>query len=140
MPPHRTSLRVRYGETDRMGVVHHGAYVLYLEEGRTEMMRALGRPYRALEEQGLSLMVTEVDLRFQAPATYDDELWIETEVAEIGKATVTFTYRVLRADPDGQRLLMSQVIGPTEEAATSTQLSFVLNWFEELKRLVPVDN
>lgn len=94
---HTTRIRVRYGETDRMGVVYHANYLVYFEIGRTELIRALGRPYSDLERDGQALVVVEADLRFRSPARYDDELLVETNLAEVTRASVRFTYRVLHA-------------------------------------------
>ena len=101
MPPmtvHRHRLRVRYGETDQMGFVHHSVYLLYFEEGRTGLMRELGLPYSLLEGRGHFLPVTETTLRFRTPARYEEELDVETRVGEVSGARVRFDYRVLQAE------------------------------------------
>ena len=91
-------LRVRYAETDQMGVAHHSAYVPWIEEARTEWMRARGKSYRELEASGLALVVTRVSLRYLSPARYDDVLRIETRLAERRKASVELAYRVFRGE------------------------------------------
>ncbi|MGA1525655.1 MAG: acyl-CoA thioesterase, partial [Planctomycetota bacterium] len=73
-------LRVRYGETDRMGVAHHSSYVAWFEETRTEWMRASGLSYRAMEDGGLRLPVVRVDIEYHRPVTYEDEVLIDTAV------------------------------------------------------------
>lgn len=98
MPPFRHRLRVRYGETDQMGVVHHATYLLYFEEGRTGLMRALGRSYADLERSGVVLPVAELGIRFRTPARYDEELIVETRVGLLTGVRVRFDYRVLHAD------------------------------------------
>ncbi len=98
MTVHRHRFRVRYGETDQMGYVHHSVYLLYFEEGRTGLMRDLGRPYAALEREGTILPVAEASLRFRTPARYDEELIVEARVAEVTGVRVRFDYRVLHAE------------------------------------------
>ncbi len=117
MRRHSVVTRVRYGETDQMGVVYHANYFLYFELGRTELMRAAGFPYAELERRGVFLVVTDAGCRYRAPARYDEELRIDTRVARLGKATVRFEYEVRGA---GDRLLAE---GHTELAAVdrSTQ-------------------
>lgn len=97
MAVHRHRFRVRYGETDQMGYVHHAVYLLYFEEGRTGMMRELGCSYAALEGRGCLLPVVEADLRFRTPARFDEELITETRVSEVTGVRVRFDYRVLHA-------------------------------------------
>jgi acyl-CoA thioester hydrolase len=91
-------LRVRYAETDRMGVVYHSNYLIWCEIGRTEHMRHFGLPYRAMEEQGLSLAVAEASIRYHKPARYDDLIRVETTLADVSSRTVTFDYAILNAD------------------------------------------
>lgn len=95
-PPHR--VRVRYCETDRMGVAHHGSYVAWFEEARTEWLRRRGRTYRSMEEQGELLQIVEFAAQYRRPVDYDDELLVRVRVAERGKAAVTLEYEVARAD------------------------------------------
>jgi acyl-CoA thioester hydrolase len=73
-----TELRVRYGETDQMGIVYHPVYLMWCEIGRTEYMRQLGMPYASLEARGTLLAVADASLRYHAPARYDDMIRIET--------------------------------------------------------------
>lgn len=110
-PPHpaanprivETTLRVRYAETDAMGVVHHANYFVWFEAGRTEYTRAAGLPYREVEAAGVRLVVIEAHCHFHRPARYDDLVVVRTSVREIGKATLTFAYDVV-ARGDGTRL------------------------------------
>ncbi len=90
-------LKVRYGETDQMGVVHHANYLLYLEEARTEYMAHLGCPYRKVEESGVGLPVRRVEVRHRAPAFYAEELVVEVSIGRVRAAPVAFDYRVSRA-------------------------------------------
>ena len=94
--PHR--LRVRYCETDRMGVAHHGSYVAWFEEARTEWFRSRGRSYRQMEEEGAFLQVVDMKIRYLKPTTYDDELLIFLRVKERKKVAITMEYEVRRAD------------------------------------------
>ena len=89
---------VRYGETDQMGVVHHSNYALYLEEARTAFMRDLGCSYAGLEREGIGLAVRRMELRFRAPARYDDEILVHTRVTKLGAASVLFEYELFRAE------------------------------------------
>ncbi len=94
--PHTTEIRVRYGETDRMGVVYHASYFAYFEVGRTEWLRARGIRYRDLEERGIALVVVEASARYHAPARYDDLLAVRTRLASLARATIEFSYEVAR--------------------------------------------
>jgi acyl-CoA thioester hydrolase len=87
-------LRVRYAETDGMGIVHHSRYLPWLEMGRTELMRAHGFTYRKLEEMGVNLTVIEVNVRYRRPARYDDPIVVYTRLAEFGRVRVRFEYKV----------------------------------------------
>ena len=100
---HRFELRVRYGDTDQMGWAYYGNYLRWFEIGRAEMMRSLGTSYRDIEESGVSLPVVEASCRYRKPARYDDAIVIETAVAELGRASVEFVYRVVR-EADGELL------------------------------------
>jgi len=93
---HEHPLRVRYGETDQMGVVYHANYLVYMEEGRTRWMEARGCSYAELERQGWALVVRKAELRFRAPARYDEELLVRTAVERVGGASVRFVYEVVR--------------------------------------------
>ena len=99
-PTFEHRLRVRYGETDQMGVVHHANHLLYLEEARTAYLGHLGCSYRALEAGGVGLPVRRVELRYRAPAYYEDELAVAVRVARVGAATVTFAYAIRRPSDD----------------------------------------
>lgn len=106
------AIRVRYPEVDRMGVAHHTTHFVWFEIGRTELMRHAGATYAELEEDGLFLPVIEATCSYRAPARYDDEVRVVTEVAEAGPVRVAFRYRIERV-ADGA-LLAS---GTTRHAA-----------------------
>ena len=90
--------RVRYAETDAMGIVHHSRYLPWFEMGRTEFMRAHGYTYRELEARGVMLAVIEVHVRYRAPAGYDDPILLQAWLAEFGRVKVRFGYRVYNED------------------------------------------
>lgn len=94
---HETCVRVRYGEVDRMGVVHHRHYLSYFEHGRTEMLRDLGASYRDVEDQGTLLVVVETGVRFIRPAGYEDELLIRTRLGEARGVRIRFEYEIRRS-------------------------------------------
>jgi acyl-CoA thioester hydrolase len=96
-----TTVRVRYAETDQMGVAWHGEYLAWFEVGRTDLLRDLGCTYRDLEAQGLRLPVIEMQARFLRPALYDDVLEIRTLVADLGGARMSFDYEVRREGTAG---------------------------------------
>lgn len=90
-----TKIRVRYGETDKMGYVYYGVYPLYYEVGRTELMREFNFPYSRIEEMGIMLPVISLDIKYLKAAKYDDLLTIKTTIKEIPAARITFYYDVL---------------------------------------------
>jgi acyl-CoA thioester hydrolase len=91
-------IRVRYQETDQMGVVYHANYLNWFEIGRTEMIREAGMPYRLLEENGLLLPVIEAELKFRAPARYDDRIRIYTMVEEYNALRIHFRCEIRRVN------------------------------------------
>lgn len=98
----RTPLRVRYPETDRMGVVYHAHYLVWFELGRTELMRQRGCAYADLENRdGIFFPVVETTVRYHLSARYDDELVVCTRLDHVGGASVRFDYRLLRPAPQG---------------------------------------
>ena len=103
MSEHEHRLRVRYGETDQMGVVYHANYLAYMEEGRTRLMHSRGCSYAELERSGFGLAVRRASMRFRVPALYDEELLIRTRVDRVRGASVNFAYSILRAS-DGTLL------------------------------------
>ena len=93
---HEHKLRVRYAETDQMGVVHHANYLVYVEESRTRLMSEKGCSYAELERRGWALPVRRVEMRYRAPAYYEEELVVHTRVGKVGGASVTFESRIHR--------------------------------------------
>ncbi len=89
-------VRVRYAETDQMGMAHHTSYLVWFEAGRTEFIRAQGRSYAQVEQGGWWLVVVEAYCRYRRPARYDDVLIVRTHLRDIRPATLAFGYQVLR--------------------------------------------
>lgn len=107
---HRTShveFRVRYAETDQMGVVYHSHYLVWCEVGRTEHLRSLGTDYATVERAGTTLAVAEASLRYHAPARYDDLVRIETTLSSVRSRVITFDYVITNADT-GDRLVTAR--------------------------------
>jgi acyl-CoA thioester hydrolase len=93
-------IRVRYGETDAMGIVYYGTYPLYYETGRTEMMRHLGFTYRKMEELGIIMPVISLHCRYKKPARYDDLLTVRTIVREMPVSRIFFEYEIYNETGD----------------------------------------
>jgi acyl-CoA thioester hydrolase len=96
---HETQVRVRYAETDQMGMVYHANYFIWFEIGRTEFCRARGFAYREMEEDEESfLVVAESYCRYKAPAYYDDDLIVRTHITELRRRSVRFGYEIVRPE------------------------------------------
>ena len=94
-----TRIRVRYAETDQMGVVYHANYFVWFEVGRVELLRQLGFSYRDMEQNdGYGIAVIDARCRYKAPARYDDELLLRTRIKYVRETMVQFDYELLRAD------------------------------------------
>lgn len=101
-PRHRSTFRVRYGETDQMGIAYHANYLVWCEIGRTDFIREeLGISYAQLERDGLLLAVAEAHLRYHASARYDEPVAVDTWIERVQSRAITFAYRVVRPEPDG---------------------------------------
>ena len=99
MPPEgcfvaQTRIRVRYAETDAMGIVHHRQYIVYFEVGRTEYSHQRGKPYSAFETEGRFLTVTAVSVQYRQPARYDQELRIQTWIENMKSRGLMFAYEI----------------------------------------------
>ena len=90
-----TQVRVRYGETDKMGYVYYGIYPLYYEVGRTELMREFGYSYKRIEDMGIILPVKNLDVKYHSAAKYDDLLTVRTIIKELPGVRITFYYEIL---------------------------------------------
>ncbi|HXC25901.1 MAG TPA: thioesterase family protein [Gemmatimonadaceae bacterium] len=95
---HVSELRVRYVETDQMGVAHHTNYLVWCEVGRTDFIGQLGMSYAQVEEQGIMLAVVEAHLKYKRSARYDDQVRVTTTVAEVRSRFVMFTYDISLAN------------------------------------------
>lgn len=93
-----SEVRVRYADTDAMGVVYHANYLVWFEVGRNEIMRAWNLPYTEFEKRGIFVPVVSAEIQWKSPARYDEVLEIQTRVAELSPARITFAYRILRKD------------------------------------------
>ena len=101
-----TRVRVRYAETDQMGVVYHANYLIWFEVGRVELIRQMGLDYKSMEiEYGCSIAVVEAKVRYKAPARYDDEIIVRTRITECRGSIIKFGYALHRASDD---LLLSE--------------------------------
>jgi acyl-CoA thioester hydrolase len=89
-----TQIRVRYAETDRMGLLHHANYLVYFEQARTELLRTQGLTYKDMEDQGFFLVITHVEVKFKSPAKYDDVLTVKTTVSRTTPVRIEHAYAV----------------------------------------------
>lgn len=105
----RHGLRVRYGETDQMAVAHHGSYVEWIEEARTEWLRARGLSYKELEASGLRMPVVAMNISYKSPVGYDDKIQIETTVNRRSRASICFAYR-LTTEAEGRLVAEAETV------------------------------
>jgi acyl-CoA thioester hydrolase len=128
-----TPIRVRYADTDTMGVVYYGTYPVYFEVGRAEYMRSKGYPYKKFEETGFHLVVVDLQAKYYSNATYDDLLTVRTSISELKSRGITFHYEVFR---DGALI----VEGKTRHICTNSDKKTVVippSLFEILKNVNP---
>lgn len=108
-PAHTVSIRVRYAETDQMGVVYYANYFVWFEIGRVELMRSLGFDYKQIEEEAeCFLPVVEANCRYKSPARYDDLLTLETRILNQRSSVLRFGYRLLRERVDESPVLLAE--------------------------------
>jgi acyl-CoA thioester hydrolase len=98
MPSSVSTVRVRYAETDKMGVVYYANYLVWFEVGRADLLRSLGWTYREMEQAGVSLPVIEAQCTYQRPARYDDEIEIRTRGRILSPVRMEFEYEVIRTE------------------------------------------
>ena len=112
-----TSIRVRYAESDAMRIVHHAVYPVWMELGRSDLLRELGQSYAEWEKRGVMMSVAELHVRYRAPARYDELVEVRTRLKEAARRKVVFAYEVRR---DGIRLAEGEsvhgVTGPDGRA------------------------
>jgi acyl-CoA thioester hydrolase len=115
---HETRLRVRYAETDQMGVVYHSNHLIWFEVGRVEMMREMGFSYRDMErDDGRFIAVAEVKCRYRSPVYYDEEIVIRTRLKKVRESVVVFSYELVRTDDN---VLVAE--GETTHIVTDSQM------------------
>ncbi len=105
-PPFSITLRIYYEDTDAAGIVYYANYLRFIERGRTELLRALGHDQNALMKEGIAFAVRSANVEFLKPARLDDLLTVETNIASLGRAQVTFVQRILR---DNELLLDAKI-------------------------------
>lgn len=127
-------LRVRFAETDQMGIAHHSAYVVWMEAARVEWLRERGLSYRQLEDEGVSLAVSGLELGYRSAARFDDEVEIETKLVEARSRRFRFNYVLTR--PSDSALLASgaTVHVPTDESGRAIRLP--QEWLAKLTGMV----
>jgi len=130
-PEHILTLRVRYPEADPMGYLHHSRYLQYFEMGRIELLRSLGHSYAELEQQGVFFVVVKVEVRYRAPARFDDELTLTTKVVKQTHVRIDHAYELRKGstllaeatttiacvDRNGELTQIPQFLQPPESAA-----------------------
>jgi acyl-CoA thioester hydrolase len=109
-------IRVRYGETDSMGIVHHGNYPLYYEEARTEMLRSMGLSYAELERRGTMMPVVDMHIKYLAPACFDEVITVRVSIREAPSARIVFHYEVI--NPEGKTINQAEVTLAFMDAVT----------------------
>ena len=115
---HETRLRVRYAETDQMGVVYHSNHLIWFEVGRVELMREMGFSYRDMErDDGRFIAVADVKCRYRAPIYYDEEVVVRTRLKTVRESVVVFSYELVRAD---SRALLAE--GETTHIVTDSKM------------------
>lgn len=97
---HESEIRVRYAETDKMGIVHHSNYLIWFEAGRSDFCRARGFSYKEMEDDDALMIVAESYVRYKSPAYYEDILIIRSQVAEVRSRSIRFVYEVIRLADD----------------------------------------
>ena len=140
MPVITHQVRVRYAETDQMGIVYYANYMVWFELGRVELLRSLGLAYSQLEkEHECILPVVEASCRYRSPAKYDDEILIETRPAMLRGSVIKFAYRILRKGTGGgEPTLLAE--GETVHVVCDDQLkrkALPAHYAAALKKLMP---
>lgn len=123
-------IRVRYGETDRMGYVYYGNYAQYFEVARVEALRELGMNYKEMEDNGIMLPVYTFNVKYFKPALYDDFLTIKTSITELPKARITFHHIIY--NEKGERLNTGEVVLVFINMKSNRPMSAPKNFIEKL--------
>lgn len=119
---HVELLRVRYAETDQMGVVYHANYLVWCDIGRTEYLKALGANYAELERSGTMLAVSEASVRYHASARYDDSIRIETTLREVRSRALSFDYVITNADTGARLATASTALVSLDRSGRPTKI------------------
>lgn len=134
---HITMIRVRYADTDKMGIVYNGNYLTYFEIGRTELLRSLGMPYAVLEQQGIQLPVIEAHLEYKAPAEYDDLISVQATCRMERGILLHITYEITKHE---KLLTIGHTIHPFINIATGKPVrppkSFLELWNGTINSLI----
>ena len=128
MTSHEITIRVRYAETDRMGLLHHANYLVYFEQARTELRRARGFTYKDLEDQGFLLVLTRAEVKYRSPARYDDVLTLRTMVTRTTAVRIEHKYEVLR---DG--VLVAEGETTLASVDRSGRIQALPDWLQDAK-------
>ena len=120
--PHVEQVRVRYAETDQMGVVYHANYLVWCDIGRTEYLKTLGANYAELERSGTMLAVAEATIRYHASARYDDVVRVETTLREVRSRALTFDYLITHAESGTRFASVTTVLVSLDRDARPTAL------------------
>ena len=122
-----THIRVRYAETDAMGIVHHAVYPVWMELGRSDLLRELGQEYTQWEAQGVLMAVGELRVKYRLPARYDEKVQVRTWVKEAARRKVVFGYEITR---EGTRLAegetLHMIMGPDGRSRTLPEAMLAL--------------
>ncbi len=127
-------LRVRFAETDQMGIAHHAVYPVWMEAGRVEWLRAHGLSYRSIEDSGVSLAVSGLEVRFRRSARFDDAIAVHTRLVEARSRRMRFVYRLLNEDDGGLIATGSSEHVPTDREGRALRLPEA--WLRPIAALV----
>jgi len=119
-------IRVRYAEVDQMGFVHHSRYWIYFEIGRTELLRLSGMTYRQCEDAGIRLVVVKGEIKYLAPARYDDVLVVTTRLKKMGQVKMLHTYEVRRKGDSAVLARAETTLGSVDETGKVVPIPEVL--------------
>lgn len=120
------TIRVRYAETDRMGLLHHANYLVYFEQGRTELLRQSGRSYKDVEDEGFFLVLVKLEIRYRQPARYDDLLTLRTTVTRTTAVRIEHSYELLR-----DKVLLAEASSTLACVDREGQLQAMPEWLRE---------
>jgi acyl-CoA thioester hydrolase len=125
-------LRVRFAETDQMGIAHHGAYIIWMEAARVEWLRERGMSYKEWEEEGVSLAVSGIELEYRSSSFFDDELVIETKLIEARSRRFRFGYVVKRVGDNVLLVKGTSLHTPMDKTGKAIRLPE--KWFKDLEQ------